>query len=167
MIKNYCKIVDNVVEVYVTRKNGTKHVILMDLEDFETINEMQDISIHVDFAKSVNSFYARYKDGDNKTKQLHRLIMDTSRGLVVDHINHNTLDNRRCNLRNATTRENGSNLKRKSELSSQYVGVSWFKRDEKWEAKIQINGKSKHLGYFSTELEASQAYLQAKNQIAA
>jgi len=161
MIKNRCSKVGNVVEVYVTQRHGVKHVVLLDLDDFERINKMEDFTVHVWFSKNTNSFYARYHDENYKTKKLHRLIMDTPEGLMTDHANHNTLDNRRCNLRNVSNRENGSNLKRKSEMSSQYVGVYWNKRDEKWQAQIKINGKKKSLGYFSTELQAYEAYSQA------
>jgi len=161
MIKNRCSKVGNVVGIHVTQRNGTRHVVLLDLEDFERINDLRNFTVCVQFNKNTNSFYARYKDGNNKIKYFHRLIMDTSKNLVVDHINHNTLDNRRCNLRNVSNRENLSNQKRKSELSSSYVGVYWFKRDEKWKAQIRINGKNKSLGYFSTELQAYEAYSQA------
>ena len=41
---------------------------------------------------------------------------------------------------------------------SKYVGVSWFKRDKKWQATIQINGKSKGLGYYHDEKEAARIY---------
>jgi len=166
MIKNKCSKVGNVVGIHAIQKNGAKHVVLMDLEDFERINQLRDFSVYVKFNKGTNSFYAVYCDENDKTKQLHRLIMETPKELVVDHINHKTLDNRKINLRNVSHRENLSNQKRKSELSSQYVGVTWFKRDEKWRAKIRINGKTKHLGHFSTELEASQAYLQAVRSLA-
>jgi len=166
MIKNRCSKVGNVVGVHVIQKNGVKHVVLMDLEDFERINQLRDLRVCVWFNKCTNSFYAKFHDENYKTKYLHRLVMNTPEGLVVDHMNHKTLDNRKCNLRNVTTRENLSNRKRKSEMSSQYVGVSQAKRDEKWRAKIMIQGKKKHLGYFSTELEASLAYLQAVRSLA-
>jgi len=166
MIKNKCSKVGNVIGIHVTQKNGAKHVVLMDLDDFERINQLRDFSVCVRFNKGINSFYAMYSDGNNKTKLLHRLIMETPKGLVTDHLNHETLDNRKINLRNVSTRENMSNRKRKSEMSSQYVGVSWFKRDEKWQAHIMIQGKQTHLGLFSTELEASQAYLQTVQSLA-
>ena len=158
MIKNRCSKVGNVVGIHVTQRNETKHVVLMDLEDFERINDLRNFTVCVQFDKGTNSFYAFYHDENNKSKKLHRLIMSTPKGLMVDHINHQTLDNRRCNLRNVTTRENLSNQKRKSEMSSRYVGVSWYKRDEKWCAKIRINGKKKHLGLFVEEIDAAISY---------
>jgi len=161
MIKNGCQFVDDVVRIYVTQKNGVKHVVLMDLDDFERINELRAFSVYVKFNKNTNSFYAMYNDENHKTRQLHRLIMETPRELVVDHTNHDTLDNRRCNLRNVSNRENRSNLKRKSEMSSSYVGVSRHKHARKWEAYIKINGKRKHLGYFTDELEAAISYAVA------
>jgi len=84
--------------------------------------------------------------------------METPEGLVTDHLNHETLDNRKCNLRNVTTRENLSNQKRKSELSSSYVGVSWHKHAKKWRACIRITGKKKHLGLFVEEIDAAISY---------
>jgi len=165
MIKNRCSKVGNVAGIHVTQRNGVKHVVLIDLEDFERINELRALRVHVRFNKCTNSFYAQFHDENYKTKLLHRLIMETPRELVVDHTNHDTLDNRKCNLRNVTTRENMSNQKRKSEMSSSYVGVSWDKCAKKWQAHIRINGKKKNLGCFTNELEAAEAYLQAKNQI--
>jgi len=166
MIKNKYSQVGNVIGIHVTQRNGAKHVVLMDLEDFERINQLRDFSVGVWFSKGTNSFYAQFHDEDHKIKYFHRLIMNTPKGLMVDHINHQTLDNRKINLRNVSHRENLSNQKRKSELSSSYVGVTWLKRAKKWHAKIMIQGKTKHLGLFPTELEASQAYLQTVQSLA-
>ena len=51
------------------------------------------------------------------------------------------------------------------ESSSKYPGVSWFERDQKWRARITVNRKGKHLGYFDTEIEAFNAYKQAVETI--
>jgi len=158
LIKNKYSKVGNVVEVYVTQRSGAKHVVLMGLDDFERINQLRDLRVCVKFDKGTNSFYAKYSDENRKSKYFHRLIMNTPKGLMVDHMNHDTLDNRKINLRNVSHRENLSNQKRKSELSSSYVGVYWNKRARKWKAYIQINGKQKNLGYFTDELDAAIAY---------
>ena len=76
--------------------------------------------------------------------------------LVVDHINTIKTDNRLENLQVITNRENSSKDKKKG--TSKYVGVSWYKRCKKWKAQMLIKGKYKTLGYFKTELEASEAY---------
>jgi hypothetical protein len=74
--------------------------------------------------------------------------------IVVDHKNDNPSDNRLENLQLVTNREN---LSRRGG-SSKYAGVSFVKSRNKWNAHIQINGKIKNLGYYSTEYEAHYAY---------
>jgi hypothetical protein len=79
--------------------------------------------------------------------------------LDIDHINGDGIDNRLVNLRLGTTRENLQN--RVEHRNGHLVGATWHKQKEKWQAGIRINGKKKYLGYFSTELEAHEAYLAA------
>lgn len=83
--------------------------------------------------------------------------------LVVNHINLNKTDNRLENLEIVTTREN-SNRKHLDSIS-QYTGVTWHYRLEKWKATIFINGKNKHLGYFDNEIDASNAYQSKLNNL--
>lgn len=73
----------------------------------------------------------------------------------IDHINGNRLCNHIDNLRIATNQENCQNrIKAK--------GYYWHNPNNKWKATITVNNKHIHLGYFSTEAEARQAYLSAK-----
>ena len=81
-------------------------------------------------------------------------ITDNSKNNIIDHININSLDNRIENLRILTQQQNLWNTKAK--------GYYWHKRNNKWQAAIKINRKSKHLGYFDNEEDARQAYLNAK-----
>ena len=76
-------------------------------------------------------------------------------GLQVDHINGIRDDNRLCNLRLVTQRENDQN-RRKAR------GYSWNKGCSKWEAYIRVDGVLRHLGLFPTEAAARAAYLKAK-----
>ena len=109
------------------------------------------------------SLVALYKDGKTKTITVHQLVSmaflnhkPCGYKLVVDHINTIKTDNRLENLQVITNRENLSKDKKKG--TSKYVGVSWYKRYQKWKAQMLIKGKHKTLGYFKTELEAHQAY---------
>jgi hypothetical protein len=97
-----------------------------------------------------------------KIVRLHREIMNPPKGLLVDHKNRNTLDNRRDNLRIATVSQNACNCRRnKSNASSQFKGVCLEKRIAKWIAVISRHGKRIHLGTFDNEIDAAKAYDEA------
>lgn len=85
---------------------------------------------------------------------MHRLIMCPPNGLVVDHINHNPLDNRRENLRLATPEQNAQNRRPDKAAYSKYKGVSFHKATGLWQP--QVGGDS--LGLFATQWEAAKAY---------
>ena len=89
--------------------------------------------------------------------RLHRYVMNYYGDNVVDHINGNTLDNRKENLRIVTPQQNSMNKKSSKNSSSQYIGVRWNKKSNNWKAVIKINGKQKYLGTFNNEIEAAKA----------
>ena len=95
---------------------------------------------------------------------IHRFIMNCPKGMVVDHINCNPLDNRKSNLRICTITENNRNTKIMRNNKSGYKGVSWDKYMKKWVAFIRINNKSKSLGYFNTPELAHAAYCAAAKE---
>ena len=99
---------------------------------------------------------------DEKGFRPHRLqnyiLPDIPSGYVIDHINGNKLDNRICNLRLATIKENIANSSSKAGSSSIYKGVSFDSSRGKWISSIQIDGKTKHIGRFDDEREAAIAY---------
>lgn len=103
------------------------------------------------------------RDGKKQPRKimLHRFILNAPPGMDVDHINHDLLDNRRSNIRLATRSQNSANRPSKSGSSSRYKGVVWHERVNPWRAKIAVNGKQQHLGYFATEEEAAHAYDKA------
>ena len=79
----------------------------------------------------------------------------------IDHINNDRLDNRIENLRDVTPQQNSFNRRRKVCNSSGYKGVTFHKRDKKWQATIEYNGKTRFLGYFSKPEDAHKAYCNA------
>ncbi len=93
---------------------------------------------------------------------MHREIMDPPKGKVVDHINGNPLDNRRCNLRVCTQSQNLMNM-RKTRGTSQYKGVylAGPRWPGVWKAGIKVKGKILYLGMFKTEVAAAVAYNDA------
>lgn len=89
------------------------------------------------------------------------IIGKPEKGFVIDHINRDPLDNRRCNLRICTHRQNILNSSKSKNNTSGFVGVYWTKDREKWKAYIKINGKQIGLGRFSDVKEAAMAYNNA------
>ena len=79
----------------------------------------------------------------------------------IDHINHIRNDNRWINLRPANNPLNRLTQTLRIDNSSGFTGVVWFKRYSKWRARITINGKEKHLGYFIEKGDAITARKKA------
>lgn len=78
-----------------------------------------------------NKFYA-HKKSNSKTVLMHRLILNINdKNVEVDHINHNTLDNRRCNLRVCSRTQNNRNKSSHKNSTSKYLGVSLDKARNK------------------------------------
>lgn len=87
--------------------------------------------------------------------------------LVIDHVNGDKSDDRVENLQIVTHRANTTTCFRSNDgsFSSEYAGVSWAKKLSKWLARIEHNGVSVHLGYYNTEIEASNTYQEALSKI--
>jgi len=104
------------------------------------------------------------KNGVKKRFGIHRLVasaflnydINKRKGIVVDHIDNNPINNNLNNLQVITHRKNCS--KDKKESSSKYTGVSWRKDRNKWRACYCIGTKYIHIGHFDTEEEAHLAY---------
>jgi len=129
-------------------------IALVDLDDIHLVEGYNWTAMK----RPAGNFYAvRYQRTVNgrKTIYMHRAITHAPERQAVDHINHDTLDNRRANLRLATYQENAANNRPKNKLK----GVR--QRRDKWEGFIQINNKYHHLGTFRTEEEAARRYDKA------
>lgn len=91
-------------------------------------------------------------------KILHREVLQYDGPLEVDHIDGNTLDNRKSNLRLVTTSQNQMNRGISYANKSGFKGVSWNKASKKWMAQIKANNVHYYLGLFDTKEEAAAAY---------
>jgi len=97
--------------------------------------------------------YAVCKTG-RKTVYMHRMIMRPRKGYLVDHIDGNGLNNRRCNLRVCTPAQNRANA-RPCGGASGFVGV--YPKGNKWRASITCRGEFYYLGLFDDPVEAAKA----------
>ena len=133
----------------VSQKHGT-HFAIIDIEDVELC---ETITWHLEYSKTIKSFYVR-GNINNKKISLHRLITSCPTGMVVDHINHDTLDNRKENLKTCLTRENNKNNKSNT---SGFCGVVWDKSRNKWKAQIKYGNKLLFLGRYKSYDDACNA----------
>jgi hypothetical protein len=83
----------------------------------------------------------------------------------VDHHDGDGLNNQQNNLRAATQSQNNQNARKQVNKTSRFKGVSWYKKYQKWNARIQISRHLRHLGYFMFEGDAAQAYDNAARRI--
>jgi hypothetical protein len=106
-----------------------------------------------------------WENGKMRHVYLHRLIMNAKATDKCDHIHHDKLDNRKSELRIASSTQNQGNRRKIKTCLSKFKGVCWHKQKQKWIAHLRqkVNGKTrlKHLGYFTDEKDAARAYNKA------
>ena len=137
----------------------------IDNEDFELVNSFK---WYIQKAKISNTTYARIDyviKGVITVTFMHRLILGlTDTKILVDHIDHNGLNNQKNNLRIVNHSQNMANRRSRENSSSKYLGVSIFRRHYKnnnytyWQALIQKDKKLIRLGLFKNEVDAAIAY---------
>lgn len=151
----------------------------------ETVIETSDLPLvksitgtwHASWDNSTQSFYiqrnvtvvpGRVKNGGKRTRQpLHRLIMNAKQGMEIDHINHDTLDNRRSYLREVEGHHNDQNRKgaQVDNKTSGIRGVSFHKETQKWRAYITLNRKQIHLGVYNDMYEAERIVKEKRKEL--
>lgn len=90
------------------------------------------------------------------TVLLHRFILGDWPEVEIDHIDGDPLNNRRSNLRFCTRAQNARNQLKRKNGSSDFKGVPWNKRNQKWQAHIRVDGRLKALGYFNDPVAAAK-----------
>jgi len=126
-------------------------VAMVDAEDYESL---MDWNWHAYWNKCTKSFYAQRSDSK---LWMHRMILKCGKGEEGDHINHDSLDNRKENLRKASRSQNACNM-RISVNTSGFRGVSWSKSNKKWQAQIKIHQRPIHLRFYEAKEDAARAY---------
>lgn len=132
---------------------------IVDDNDFEDVNRYK---WYFNNGYAVRGVYVGTIDGKSKTRRvyMHKFILGSISGMVTDHVNRDSLDNRKSNLRHCTIHQNGMNQKiNRSNNKSGFRGVYKNMRSKKWTAVISIKGQpTKHIGNFETPELASKAY---------
>jgi len=165
-MKNKYEIRGNVTAIFVRGKGGIILETLIDTDDLPKAQEFPNLWYAI-WREDTQGFCVkgniRRGGGKRDSILLHRWITEAKKGQVVDHINHDTLDNRRENLRIVTDLENQQNrIKAQKNNTSGIPGVTWVKDKQKWKAQIQICGRNKHLGYFDKKEDTAIAAIKAR-----
>jgi hypothetical protein len=130
-------------------------VAIVDAIDYEWLSQWHWTAA---FSKNTMTFYARCNKGRTKV-YMHRLILGCKSGQQGDHRDHDTLNNRRTNLRICTHSDNMKNARMQRNNTSGFKGVE--RSGNKWEARICANRTRIYLGSFVTPQEAALAYNEA------
>lgn len=99
-----------------------------------------------------------YRQDNGKMVRMHRYLLKPPSNMDVDHIDGDGLNNRRSNLRIATRSQNNQNQRAIRGGTSIFKGVSLHRETLRWRTHICVNGRSTHIGYFASEVEAALAY---------
>ena len=132
--------------------------------DDDMYDYLMQWSWYAKLSRTSNSYYATRNggkaDGDRryKTIPMASVIMDGDTGSRVDHIDRDSLNNQRYNLRFVTRSQNGFNRSIASNSTSGYKGVIFCKSRNKWRPKITFQGKRYYCGRYSCKHDAARAW---------
>ena len=135
-------------------------VALVDDEDYEKLSQWK---WYAQYRKGTGCYYAIRSDysGDSqKSVYMHRYILGLEAGekKVINHKNHNTLDNRKENIEICSHKENIRFSRKKKSSTKGYKGIYRVNSSRKWTAQISVDGERIYLGVFSNEKDAALAY---------
>lgn len=167
-LKNRYEVRGNVTAIFLkSKKYGLMEALIntTDLQKLQSLNT----TLCAMWNKHTRSFYCmgrlKISTGKYTTIMLHRIVTECPKGMITDHINHDTLDCTRGNLRVVTNAENHQNRKGATTANKSGVqNVDWYKPTKKWRVQIKLNGKKIHIGYFKDIQDAESAAINARNK---
>lgn len=169
---NNYRIDNEITTIFVENRNKNIFEIFIDTEELHKFIQFNK-SWHAVYDKCTSQYYARTIVNHPKTDScakwcetilMHRFILGTNTKDVVDHINHNQLDNRKSNLRIISISSNSRYREDKNKNNkSGYRNVCWLKDYNKWCVQIQINGKNTLVGKFD-DVDEAGAYAEKMRQ---
>lgn len=139
---------------------GKKFSILVDSDDYEKLSKKKWFLLNGKYASRKELVGGKYQQ-----VSMSRIITNCPKNMVVDHINGNTLDNRKKNLRVCTVKQNQMNRKPSNGSKSKYKGVHWYTAGKKWVASLCFHGEQITCGYFTDEIKAAKKYDQYASAI--
>lgn len=139
---------------------GRSFFTSVDDEDFEFLNRFDWWGLR---GRTNNTWYA-WTNIEGKLVLMHKLLMP---GVpYIDHKNNKGLDNQKSNLRPATCSQNGQNSRKQNKITTSiYKGVCYVTDRCKWRAKLNLEGKQYHLGFYDNQVDAAKAYNKKAKQL--
>lgn len=145
--------------IFILKHKNKTYEMKIDTEDLKMFTK------HKFYFQPSSNGYATYQM-KYKRQYVHRIILNAPAHLQVDHINHDTLDNRKENLRLVSNKQNNENRKGCYSTSKSGIrGVCWAKREGKWRAAITHNSKSIHVGFFEKIEDAEKAVIEKRKKL--
>lgn len=132
---------EDYAEIHIEKDNKSL-IVLIDKDDIEKV---QKFKWNVKYDKTIDNYYVYSHERNNyinrKTLRLHRFLMNCPKDLQVDHVNRNTLDNRKCNLKVCTLQENLNNKGEYKNNTSGYKNIHYSKANKTFVCEIKRNNK--------------------------
>ncbi len=132
------------MEYIINSKKYGRKVVLLDEEDYNKIIA-SNFKLHLKYDKTVNNFYVQFhypdatKKDNRSTIGLHRWVMGSPKGLQIDHINRNPLDNRKSNLRVVTCQQNSQNKGNYKNNKSGTKNIYYCSTFDRWIVELKYN----------------------------
>lgn len=161
-MKNKYEIRGDITVIFLLRRDKTVIETVIDTDDLPEVDAF-DGTWYASYDNRREYFYVTM-DRKRISHHLARELLNVPSGFVVDHINQNTLDNRRSNLRIATIAENAQNQRLNRNSTSGIRGVYYRRDRDKWQASIQLKGKKKFIGIYGTPEDAERAVIKARRE---
>jgi hypothetical protein len=167
-VKNDYEIRGEVTVIYLNSPKYGRMETIISTSKLDTVKEFKN-TWYAAYDRKTKSFYAVGNLTISLNKRtvygLHQWIKDIPKGLDVDHINHDTLNNTDENIRIVKPIENKQNKKgARSDSKSGIRGVGWDGKYKKWIVEIKVHGKRKYFGRYENIEEAKQAAIEARKK---
>jgi hypothetical protein len=162
-MKNNYKVDGEKTIIFLRRKTGETLETIVDTNDLSKLKNF-DVNWYAAYDPKGDCFYVQAWKNE-KTFILHRFLLDYPKGKVVDHKNHNTLDNRMHNLRALNYSGNGQNRAGAQKDSKSGVrGIHWVVKHKRWRVQATINGKKLYFGMYRDLEKAKQVITEFRKE---
>jgi hypothetical protein len=156
---------DDCAVIYIKNQKGETYESYIDIDDLDKLIKL-NYSWHLFWSTTTKSYYVktteRYVEESgrkySRTIYLHRYLLNAPEELYIDHLNHNTLDNRKSNLKIVTNIENHENRRFRPNINSStgVKNVTYAKREKKYIVQFWVNGSNLRIGKFDNLEDAKK-----------